>query len=999
MDIKKVLTENGKAIACIIEDGNITYPIRIESLHNPDILDELLNSGWELYGLPYGLRKGNVDIKELPRGLYSEEGISQEQEVEMAYLRNNLYDNTDLKSKMTVTDVEYYEFRSSLELIETREKFLKFLDSINDLDLTADEYVLPINALVKPSALFTVEEYINPKYASYRRKLESMRRLSIKQFISLVDKFKELGMEGEFTLEKFINFYFSWGVPGLNIPFISRSEGVESIRIDAANKNMNVEDKYKPFYKKRVLTYLDSAGDVYLEPKYQNSGWTPSISESVILGKVDNLKDLGYNYVCPILIETKINEPVTYLVGEVYEAMYDTNVCIIKGSNGVSIEIPTVSVKDSAERIIKDDLYEKIIKKDSSVFDEFYINAIVTELMERTRVKIDASSYDALRTTGASDLAISRYIFKNQDIIENYEKLLQEESYDGVGDLDDLDDDNNKPKKKENFALKQMLYSGVFSTKAEMYLADQLPTTDPHYELVSRIWSAFISGELLVDNLQQGKLLDANNHRVTYTEYIKVANRYLGISLDEICKKVSSIDISEDANVDLTFEGNGLSIKVPVVVVNSAERSYIADVEEYSVQQANDAQYVYYITGIIEELGGKFSEKRHVGAFGKCLRLYDNQIMRQLKPVIQMLSVTFIDLIDERYGESQRETYADIRMQVIYNWIFQIGLQGKYRIPGFLLQDGMEPIVEASPALKSGVIASLRDFCASTVCLMDITIDSRGKFYSYCPNAIITPYYVVPKQSNKNGTIEIPVYPFVPSFVNTIGSNFDSKVAYWVKHDMIPPIREADGTIQRGFASIYRTNCAPNDSTIPLSEQLGSLLRYWEDAKEYRNQMGTEYNLGNPQHPYDKVKDGVEKEFDKVPRKDGATDVQLWRIEPKYYTNKSEFISKNPEFNKLYEPQKIALLREVGFYKFRNYEAEDFLAFCDFDDLGLSEPLKGENAILGVKDKFTIITGEGEYKYSDIEDLYETGKYKIKKVSGRKYILETYKGKFIGVIV
>ena len=1000
MDIKKILTEEGKAVACIIEEGTLTYPIRIESLHNPDILDELLNSGWELYKLPYGLRKGNIDINDLPRGLYIEEGITKDQEVEMAYLRSNLYDNTDLKSKMKGDNVEYYEFKSSLGLIETREEFLKFLDSIpDDMDSISDEFILPINAIVKPSALFTVEEYINPKYSNHRRKLEKMRRLSIKQFTALVDKFKELGMEGEFTLTKFINFYFSWGIPGLNIPFISREENIENIRIDATN--VNVEEKYKPYYKRRVLTYLDATGDVYLEPKYQNSGWTPSISESSILDKTDELKEIGYNYVAPILIEAKVSEAVTHLVGEVYEVTYDSTMCIIQGSNGVRLELPTVEVKDQGGRLIKSDFFEKIINKDSSMFDEFYIMALVNELIDRTSVKIDASSYDALRTTGASDLAISRYIFKNEDIIENYEKLLREESEGGIGDLDDynIEEAGKKNESKENFALKQLLYSGVFCDKAEMYLFGQLPDNDPHYELISRIWEAFTSGELLVDNLQQGKITDANSNRLKYTEYIKVANRYLGISLDEICKAIASIDITTSEDVDLTFEGNGLAIKIPVVVVNSTERAYIADINDYVTAQANDAQYVYYVTGAIEELGGKYSQKRHVGAFGKCLRLYDSQIAKQLKPVMQILSLRYIDLVDEKYGESQRDFYTDARKQVIYNWIFQIGIHGKYRIPKFLLQEGQEAIVEATPNLLNGVLSSLRDFCDSTIHLMDKTFDSRGKFYAYCPNAIVTPYYVVPNQSNKNGVVEIPVYPFVPTFVNTIGSAYDEKVAYWIKNNMIPPIREADGTIQRGFASIYTTNCAPNVSNVPLNEQPGSLSRYWSDATAYRNAMGVEFNLGNPQHPYDKVKNGVETVYDKEPRKDDSKDIQLWRINPCYKTNKEEFIAKNPEFSKLYEPKRVSLLREVGFYRFRNYDAEDFLAFCDFEDLGFSEPLKGDKAILAIKGKFEGITEDGEFRYTDVEDMYESGEYKIKKISGRKYIMETYQGKLIGVIV
>ncbi len=999
MDIKKLLTENSKVVACIIAEGDIVYPIRIESLHNPDILDELLNSGWELYKLPYGLRKGNVDINDLPRNIYAEEGITPDQEVEMAYLRNNLYDNTDLKTKMAGDNIEYIQFRQSSGIIETREDFLKFLESMpEDIDSISDEFILPINALVKPNALFTVEEYINPKNAMYKNKLEKMRNLSIKQFTALVEKFKDLGMDGEFTSSKFVKFYFSWGIPGLNIPFISSEETMESIRIDATR--VNVEEKYKPYYKKRVLTYLDAAGEVYLEGKYNNSGWYPSISESSILAKTDELKDIGYNYVAPILIESKISEETVNLVGEIYEATYDSSVCVLKGMNGVRLELPTITVKDPSGKLVRTDFLEKIVSKDQSLFEEFYITALVNSLIDRTSVKIDASSYDALRTTGASDLAISRYIFKNEDILENYENLLREESEGGVDELDDYSEsDTKKGAKKENFALKQLLFSGVFCDKAEMYLNGTLNDKDPHYELISRIWESFASGELLVDNLQQGKLVDSNSHRLTYTEYLKVANRYLGISLDEMCKAISSIDITVDTDIELKFEGNGLAIKVPVVVMNGTERAYTADVNEYNISQVNEAEYIYSISGAIEELGGIHSKRRHVGAFGKCLRLYDTQINKQLKPIMQILSLRYIDLVDSKYGEDSREFYTDIRKQVLYNWIFQIGSHGKYRIPEFLLEEGTDPIVEATPNLLHGVNSVLRDFCDSTPFIMNMTFDSRGKFYGYCVNAIVTPYYIVPKQSNKAGVIEIPVYPFIPTFVNTIGSSYDEKVAYWVKNNMIPPIRETDGTIQRGFASIYTTNCAPSLSNIPLKDRPGSLLKYWSDAIAYRNLVGVEHNLGNPQHPYDAVlnKEDSEQEFE--PRQDNSKDAQMWRIEPVYKTNKDEFLAKNPEFSKLYTPQRILALKEVGFYRFRHYDAEDFLAFCDFEDLGFSEPLKGEKAILGVKGRFEIITDEGVFKYTDIEDMYESGKYKIKKVSGRKYLLETYEGKLIGVII
>lgn len=1001
MEIKKLLMENGKVVALKIEDGDATYPIRVESLHHPDILDPLLESGWELIKLPYGLRKGNIKLEDLPKGEYSEEGISSDEEVEMAYMTSNLYETTDLKAKMSETNVEYIEFTPSLELIKTREELLGYLDRLNvkNLDSIDPQIILPINAIAKQSALFTVEEYFAPENMRYKDKIESLRKLSIKQFVALVDKFKELGMHGDFKLDNFIDFYFSYGIPGINIPILSKEVGTETIRIDATKAIL--DEKYVPYYKRRMLTYVDATANVYKDPRFGNSGWQPCDTEEELSKKATMLRSQGFNYIAPIKIEAKVTEPVTYFTSENYEIIYDTDVCVIKSRSGRIFEIPTVSVQDHKFKTIRSDLYDKIVSGSKEFYEELYLDAIATGLLEKTKVNITTSSYDALKTTGASDKSISRYIFKNEDIIQNFYATLREEQANGVGDLSSEGEEGSGLSDATLKGLQQCTFSGVYVDKAKALLQGTLHEDDPDYELISRVWDAFVDGELLVDNLQQGKLADAaSNNKDNYLECFKIAHRFLGISIDEICKKVSAIDLisldSDSNETTIEFEGNGLAIQIPVKLINNTELAYQQDINDYKNAQSLKAQYVYYVEGAVEELGGVHSEKRHVALFGKCLKLYDSNVMRTLRPVISQLTLKFYDLVEEAgYIGDDKALFANSKNAVVYSWIFQIGYQGKFKIPPVLLPDGMDELQQADPSLRTAIKNSWRNFCDSTVKMMDLTLDERGEFYSYCTNAMVTPYYVLPRK----GFSEIKVYPFVPTFVNTLGPSFDEKVSAWIKERKMPLVYESDGTIQRGFASDYVNCCAPAEDLSRLNTDVEGLPRYWTDAVKYLQEMGTDYNLGNPPHPYEKSRAGYIWDPVEEPRINGETGPQMWRVDACYQTDREAFVARNIEFSKLYNPERRVALREVGFFRFKGYEAEDFLAMSDLDDLGFLAPLEGKQAITMVVDNLTVKFGDKVARYTDIEDLYETGEYKIKRITGRKFICEDVRGLLIGVVV
>lgn len=1006
MDIKKLLIENDKPVAVVIKDGELEYPVRLESLHHPVILDALLESGWELKSLPYGIAKDGLTIADLPRGMYSDENISRDQEIEMEYMVNGLYSEVDLKALMKSDVIQYLEFRQSSDMIDTRENFLKFLDGLSNvtMELTNPEIILPINAIVSKNALFTLEEYFAPENRVYREKLNKLRTLSLKQFKALYEKFVELGMSKEFTLENFIDFYMSWGIPGLYIPLISKEDRIEKLRLDADD---NIRDeRFKMYYKKRKLSYLNADKEVYRGEEF-GSNWSPIPSAEEISKISKNLSQIGYNNVEPILMETVSPKKVTYLTSSDVMVKYDTNMILIRDKKTGTHEIPLLSIVNENKEKLPERVFQSIIDETNEIFEYSYITAIADEILNRTRVNITATSYSALKTTGASDKSIIQYIFKNEEVILSYLKALKEEESNNaitIGDLtDEVETGTKKQSSVDDMRVQGLIYSGVYADKALSYISNDLPETDPDYKLISDIWNSIKSGELLLDNLQSGKLNDQNMiNRNKYVNYITVANRYLGISLDDIMARVSEIDLTEleesDSEINIDFQGNGLALRMPISIINNTERAYYMDIDDYESEQSKKALFIYEVDGVIEELGGTHSKRRHVAAFGKSFRLYDKNKARILKPVMQELTFQYLDIVDDcGFPDSIRTTYAELKNKVVYAWMFQIGKTGKYKIPKQLLVEDQDEIVVASDSIRQAIRNGWSDFCDTTVLLEDAIFDETGDFYSYCTNAIITPYFVLPKRKGE----EFYVYPFVPTFVNTYGAAYDQHVKTWAKNRMMPLIFDESGQVQRGFQCNYTQIGIPrNNERDALADEYG-LEVYWKDARAYMEQMKINYNLGNPVHPYEKtLPDYISGYYDKEPRQDDSEAPQKWRLESRYLTNKEEFLKTSEIFGSLFKPKRIKALKKPGFYIFKGYTAEDFVYLEGTKDLHLEATLPGEFAIRRINNELEVVFDDGTVcAYTDVENLYETGKYKIVRISGRKFICEAKNGMLLGVNV
>jgi hypothetical protein len=946
MEIKSTIIKNGKIYGMFIADGSETYPIRVESLHTPMILDTLLDQGWELHALPYELRKGASKLEDLPSIPYHEAGITEAQEQEMIDMMSHRYKDVDLKAKLVKSPINYIQFNKGTNQIKTREALVKFLNETvsTDVDLNVPTAWMPLNSFVEKLALFTPEEYFHPENADVRELIERRRMLSFKNFERLVRFMVATGMEENYSPKDLVDRYFAWGICGIKFDAYERKNDRSNIILGAPVRH-SLSETEMPYVRMRHLTFIDTAGKIFKNANTQTGQWSPVMREAGLEGKRKEAFNAGFNYVSPVYVESVIDETVTAIHGDTLTVEY-TDERLLLTHNGLSMSSFTLRVRrlDNPFKFLPSRFWNISSQENKrALFEEFYMNALCRELSDKTTVHADVSSYKALQTTGSGPRSVFTYMLEKND---QFKDIMKEAN-------DDPD---------------------LFILRVEEYMKGTLNPNLSYFGDVESFVQDVLDGATNIDNTAEGQEADNMGGYETIYQAIYVAHKYLEVPLDDIYQQIKSLH-PDTPYID--FVGPEKAVRLEISKRDAKLKGYIADMKNYRREQARDAKEWHWVSSVYRELGPVSPDRKHAAV--DVLTFYREKKTEAIENyILNIVNETIANNVP--YAEQGQ--YKDFLYIIVANALFEAGLKGTITFPPAL---GGQ-VIQIDDATKTAIASYFDKEFESTVGISETTVGGDGKFNRYFINAVVMPEYVLP---NKGFTLK--EYPFIPMWLNTAG--MDDFRRAWFEKGLIP---RQD---YYGMSNYYKDKALlrgrhdwNNDRT--------SLYWYYKNSEEFRTEFPTDKEFISPPHmiealypvilDYDVEERAIEARHDQS--KLGV--VHKFTIGEIVELTRESVLERFPELMNYFEAQPKLMESKQGFHRFEGYEAEDFYFLKSLDKLPTSPDFSGKHKLLAVLSKTEACLDEvnsEDFKYTEVVDMSpET--HAVVNVRGRKYLMEDIKG-------
>lgn len=1011
MDIRKIITKDSNEYGVILVENNEEIKVLMSCLHSPFIFDGLLENGWKFTGLPYYFEKDGVSIHNLPKVELDELGLSASEKTELmdAAFEMEKYKEVDLLSKKSVSDVNRYRFEKPNILINTREELLNFLDNYENLKLTDEDdirFYMPLNSFVNRSALFTLEEYFDLSNAKYRRIIENRRSLTVSNFLQL-----EKGLEAVSNLPEkhsvldLMEAYFSWGICGIKFEEIEKER--KSLQYDILSYGSPTKSKIK----EKKLSYIDNKGNIFIHDAERGSEWKPcslEYAKEIYIKKfiTDYQYDKSVTGIAPALLERDIIEEVIHIAGiNVDIFINDYNIVMLRrdsnSSKGedfcssVALEI----VAGGLSYEIKD-IVEKNFKR---CFEDIVLNSCIKDFEERITVKIDQSSYKLMKRLGGSLMSlVNKIISKDPELVMDLT----------VNRVDSTTAVDVKTLGKADFIQLGGLSNNQFIKKCKLFIKDELPENDLHYKDIALFLSEVIAGDINIDALDSGIISDAYTHYNEYKKYIRIAINYMGYTVKEV------IDLLSDVNMNMEyvmFDKNGMEMYMPITKKNRKFLGYKQDFMDYQLQAAKTAGMYIWVDSILQEyhttLG--LGKQRHVGVTGKVIYFArDTRIdsvterrvrgegdlnRARLKNTFNILN-EFIDnkirslRTEYTFGQTveqseQNERLAEwlnsMRDIEISRMMFELHYEKVAHLNEKVGGDALDSM--ASELCSNEVDSVIRSFCDSTVILTTNLVNANGIFAWFCPNASITDFYVVPKSN-----YEIREVPFYAGFQSTKGEPGDSLYDLFRKKGVIPK-----GYF--GFSAGYKRFCYPTGELRNLETSYDSLKFYntnsWALKRRYDN---TGKGFINPPHPAEMLFSGLyPKNLELIPHEGACSFVidENPNKEKLPTLTKALAIDKYAECRSLFEEAKYEIEgAKSGFYEFDYLRPDDYYNFDTYQKVLDLQKFSGRYILKVFNNKNAVLDTGEMISFEDIPRLYESGEYRINRISGDRYLIETFFG-------
>ena len=691
MDIIKRLrmTGNEDVTAALIKDGDLEYPVFLESLLNTVICDELINSGWQLCGLPYDFRKGGIKFKDLP---VEDFNPTTAEEQDMWDSIGDKLSSEELKERMSEAAIEYLEMPPAEYTINTREELLKYLDTAEYVSLDND--FLPINYFVHPTALFTFEEYTSGQYSRYIEIMSRRRRMSYTKFNMLISWGFQHGLNKNFSAIDFLDFYYQWGIDGLNMPIINKKRETRYRILDPVD--FPLEKMHQQFIYRHELGLVDKTGTILVPEETQGLKWEPKIdNQQAYEEKYIHLKD---NDTAIVDLVCKSTSESTVLEGLQATIQYDYNIILVG-----SMRLPNIYVysNDSSNKPISPDYWNP--SQYDKLRDICYLRALAQTAIKRCITPCNASSFKALTLSGCSPYSALVYYVLN-------ERLDKAKIDDGSGRV----------------ALGDEGMPTITLFDVDKYIEGKQLDSDK-YDVLDN----FVKGITNIGHTYDGIRAESEYSADSIYEELYVIHYILGISLDELYEKITNIGEEEF----LVFTGNGYSHKLALPKLTLRLDGYHSDLDTYRDDAVRDAYEYIYVTKIAREMG-TVDAKRHV-AF-ECLMFTKNN---KTKELLNKLKDMFIQRIENNViGLQKQNMFRKRTDEFTVSRFFEAGIKGTVTFPK---QMGGE-VVQLQPSEHMLFKSHLETCIESTVVYCDTNVEQDGCFRRFCVNAYITPEYIIP---------------------------------------------------------------------------------------------------------------------------------------------------------------------------------------------------------------------------------------------------------------
>lgn len=754
MEIKKLYRLPGEKepTAVLLNDEGEEYPVFLESLHNTIMFPELLKSGYKLAGLPYDFVKDGRSIMELPVEDFddSNQNVMQQMydslgtKMEMSEIAKHI--DTSIARGIPTPPAEF--------VITTRKDFLDYLRSYEAYP--REEDFLPLNYFVSPEARFTVEEYFSGQYAEYIKTINSRRTMSIKKFHGLVAWMESKGLPKTAVFTDILDFYFSWGIDGLNETFVSKKKknsainlaaGASDYRIDPSVASIITENPYTVY--KYTYGLVDNSGKWKVSPEDASYTWRTSENDP---RKFDEFcQNIKFGEHARIKLKTATTKTIVELQGSEILVEYSADTLMVTRLDATKTRtlrttFPTLVIPSLAD--VNSTLpYDMVLPRNIEKLNEHCrMEALAKYIYILRKDPRHVSSYDALRASGASPEDAILYILTYAGMIATSQVVGMEA------------------------AVGEDQVAKIMPNTVRDYLNGKRPAKDPsesNKEEAYNIIESIIEGEINIDNIALGLHADAMIDLSSVYEDVKVINKILGISLANI---YDIINARPEGAVSVNFEGNGIKFVMDISTISFAVEGLAKDIKMYQMKSAHNAIRFYEVTQVAREVCapselGVIPEARPIAAEYFYVNCGTNKEGVFVNNILQKIMEELMDEVSISPNASIGfiNKYAQLKRTFAMQAWFEIYHKGYYTLPKDLgskrkdvdRQMIMDIHMKTHTAIDS--LAALSRASVLHTYIGNPDNPNATTFCLHCVNAFVGDTFVIPKA--QDATIhEAPFY-------------------------------------------------------------------------------------------------------------------------------------------------------------------------------------------------------------------------------------------------
>lgn len=775
MLITAQLFNNGTRIGVSVNDDGVCYEVPLESLYNPIIFEDLLNSGYKFVNYEdYEFVRDGQRVSDLPCRDYTP--------TEDFYkVRGETMSEEQLRSRLSTNYVAAIQFKETGNyVINTREEFITYLNSITNG--VTDSDFMPVNAFVAPAARFNPDELGIPSVRTYMDILENRRRYSYNRYVGL-KKWLEKQEGHALNARAVIDLYYSYGIDGLNLAVSHKNEYVTtdspygakfvSDTVPTGNGGQRAltigEEHTREVMRGNYVELLGIANSNFSDVRISNNiDVTPEYREHPVFKNstyeqgplAATHSRLGINQYSPVLLIM----PQDHIVRE--WTLINAGAAGFATVCDMRFTLTVTSTNEYGESVNSSYSYNSLrVMNPAAIYNEievynwdksydFFVDCAIlmgcaNELIHKRTKPCNTSSYQILLEMGLSPKEACRYIAASNGYL-NYpfsdstkedresgavtvQKLVRDSDLLAFFGTDDINE----------VALDDYTTAeGIVITGAE------------RLELISNI----ISGEEDLGNISAGVASDFNTSVTALYDKLRAAAFILNIPVRSIMEQCNEFDGSREF---IDFSNDNITIRVDVPASDKAYQAAMSETYQLENTRITNAHTFYKIDDVATELTNDPSKSnRQIAIHGVACAYkkysYNSatmnakaEVIPEIASILEEMTESYIDFYHGQHPTTPLDAVSFIAAKKARFFIIAL-YEGNGRLnPNYstvVPSDWMDITVSHPtwlPVIKSNcyVFADTILSVADSILTMG---NGKPEFLSYCVNATVMPDRVVP---------------------------------------------------------------------------------------------------------------------------------------------------------------------------------------------------------------------------------------------------------------